>query len=393
VRSQTRRTILWALALAVALSLVGLAYVRDDGTSGGEEVTSSSPGPGPTAPDATGEGCGREAATDPTDLRVERTVARCAAGSPAPRPLAQPASLRVAVAERTEATAPLLLADALGEFEAENLDVEVVELAQPDAFEAMIRGEVDVVVGGIDAPFFDAVAGGGGARLVLGGPVARAPGQTETAQTGLWARADLLPDSDDWDSVEGQTVALSGGMGSAAVYPIDTILRQEELTLNAVDLVATSSVEAARRLRDGDVGLAWLPQPAAATLAGDEAVTLVKTLPASESIDGTIFAPALVGAERATGLAYARAVVRTVNTHLADGYSDEARSALAEALGASEDEVEAGPPPLFDWELRAGTTGRIQESLVMVGGIGYERPLAESSLVDRSLYEEVVAAG
>ena len=50
-------------------------------------------------------------------------------------------------------------------------------------------------------------------------------------------------------------------------------------------------------------------------------------------------------------------------------------------------------PPVFDWELRAGTTDRIQGALVDVGGIGYEQPLPETALVDRSLYGDVVAAG
>ena len=77
---------------------------------------------------------------------------------------------------------------------------------------------------------------------------------------------------------------------------------------------------------------------------------LVATTPGSESIDGTVFGPRLFGADRAVGLAYARAIIRTINTHLADGWSDEALAAVAEGLDTDEDALADGPEPLFDWE-------------------------------------------
>ncbi|HET6949521.1 MAG TPA: hypothetical protein VFI47_04045 [Acidimicrobiales bacterium] len=390
MRTSTRRTILWALALVVALSLAGIAFVR------GEEGDTAAPltpaAPGPTVPERPGTGCGDDAVTDPGDLRADRVVARCGEGAPVASPLPTAATLRVAVPDRDVSAAPLLAAQALDEFAAENLTVEVVDMPEADAYAAMGRGEIDVVVGGIDAAFFDAARRGTGPRLVLGGTLSRRPGDTEVAQAGLWARADLWDEPDDWRPVEGHALAVSGGLGSASLYPVGLILDQEELDLNALDTVPAPSSDAARRLRDGEVALAWLSEPAAAAVAGDDAFKLVATLPASESIDGTVFAPRLLGPDRAVGLAYVRAVVRTINTHLADGYGDDAVEPLAEATGRPADELTAGPPPLFDWELRTGTTGRIQESLALVGSIGYEVPVEESLLVDRSLYGEAVAA-
>jgi NitT/TauT family transport system substrate-binding protein len=85
--------------------------------------------------------------------------------------------------------------------------------------------------------------------------------------------------------------------------------------------------------------------------------------------------------------------MRSINTWLADGYGDEAVAAVADATGGSPEAVRAGPEPLFDWEVRADTTTRIQEALAVVGGIGYEAPLPDAEVVDRSLYQEVVAGG
>ena len=390
MRSSTRRTILWALALVVALALAVVGYVRSGDESDVAIVPES---PSPKVPDADdlADGCGDAAVTDLTDIRLDRTLARCEPGAPEAVPLAAPASLRVAVSTRSEAVAPLLLADALGEFEAENLGVDIVDLDADAAFAAMAAGEVDVVIGGIDAPFFDAVHDGLGARLVLGGPITRSPGDLETAQAGLWLRADLISESSKWENVASQTVLLPGGMGSGATYPIDLTLSQNELSINSVDLVAAPADEAAARLLGAEVGGAWLPEPVSAEVADDPALRLVATMPGTESIDGTVVSSRLLGADRAIGQAYVRAIVRTINTHLPDGYGDDAVPALAEALDVDEDDLAAGPALLFDWEMRSGTTSRIQHSLITAGGVRYEESVAEADLVDRTLVADVVS--
>ncbi len=119
---------------------------------------------------------------------------------------------------------------------------------------------------------------------------------------------------------------------------------------------------------------------------------LVATTPGSETIDGTVFGPRLLGPDRAVGLAYVRAVMRTINTHLPDGYEEDALEAVAEALDVDEEVVASGPAPLFDWEVRAGTTTRVQDTLTALGGVGYERVIGEDILVDRSLAADVVSA-
>ena len=391
MRSSTRRTILWTLALVLGLVLVAVAYVRGGDDSGSAVTAPDSPSP--QVPDDPGEGCGAAASTDPEDLAVDRTLARCEAGAPAPRPLARATTVRVAITERTETVAPVLVAEALDEFAADGLAVDIVDLSRAEAYAGLGRGEVDVVVGGMDGPFFDAVDGGLGARLVLGGQVARRPSDLDTPQPGFWIRKGLLSDDgEDWDNVEGQTVLVPGGITAAATLPIDTLLAQHALDGNAIDIVPAPSAQAAETLRVAAAGGAWLAEPDATQAAADEALMLVATTPGSEAIDGTVFGPRLLGPERTAGLAYVRAVIRTINTHLADGYGDDALAALSDALAVDEEVVADGPAPLFDWEIRAGTTTRVQDTLTSLGGVGYERVIAENRLVDRSLAADVVAA-
>ena len=48
---------------------------------------------------------------------------------------------------------------------------------------------------------------------------------------------------------------------------------------------------------------------------------------------------------------------------------------------------------VFDWELRKGTTDRVQEFMIDVGVItGFDTPVAEDAVVDRGFYLAAVGA-
>jgi hypothetical protein len=65
-------------------------------------------------------------------------------------------------------------------------------------------------------------------------------------------------------------------------------------------------------------------------------------------------------------------------------------TALAEATGVPADLLGDRPALLFDWEVRDGTPRRIEEALRVLGGVGYDIPLAPEVLVDRTLVAEVL---
>lgn len=370
----------------------------DDGTGGGgAEDAPLEQLQIPDDLDADG-GCGEEATTDVADLSAGRSVARCAAGAPAPEPLAQPVTLRVGVRERSEDLAPILLGDHFDEFAAENLTVEVTEFdTATQLFDALAGGDVDLVAGDLDGPFFDQAFAGSGARVVLGGPVASSPLDTATPQAGLWLRTDLLEDPDDWMDLEDVElpVAVEDSIGDAVAYPVDSILEQDDMSLNELNIVVEGGEPAAEQLMDGDLSGAWLSDPHwQAVLESDLQIELVATLPAAESVGGVVFSQRLLDRERdrAAGLAFSRAVIRTINTYLVDDYQDDEDvvAALADETGLSEDDIVDTPPWVFDWEIREGTTTRIQQALLALGGVLYEEALPERRVVDRSLYEAAV---
>lgn len=376
-------------AAVVALLVTG-ACGRGDG-AGTTDPTALDP-PVPHVPGQIAEGCGAQAVTDPADLDAGREVARCGPNAPAADPLPVPTTLRVAVPESQGLElAPLLVADALGEFEAENLRVEVEPMPFREAMAGVEAGDVDLVVGAIDGPYFDALHRGSDARVVLGGALSRAPNATTVDQTGLWVRTDAI-DDDGLSDLQLQPVGIPGGTRSAATYPIGQVLGQTEISLNEVALTDTASGEAAQQLLRGDLAAAWLDGGSWYPVAGKEGFELYATLPASEAVDGTIAAGRLLGGDRPAGLAYARAIIRTINTHLTGDYRRDGTvvAALAGALGLDGRVVRALPPDLFDWEVREGTLARIEDALLALGGVTYDMPLEGALLLDRTLATEAV---
>lgn len=380
------------------LTASGVAVLLVSGACGGGGDGSDSADtvdpPVPHVPSPVAEGCGAQAVTDPTDLDAGRELARCGRGAPEAAPLPAPATVRVAVPQfYGSELAPLLLAQALGEFEAENLRVELAPQPSRDAFAALDAGRVDLVVGPLDAPYFDALHDGSRARVVLGGALSPAPNATTVAQTGLWVRKDAL-DDDGLSDLQLQPVGVPGGNRSAAAYPIGQALGQTEISLNEVAVNDVPSGEAARALQAGDLAAAWLDGGTWYPIAGDDAYLLAATLPASEAVDGTVASPRLLGPDRPVGEAYARAIIRTVNTYLTGDYrrNGEVVSALAQALELEPKVLEQTPAILFDWEVREGTLGRIEDALLTLGGVTYDLPLDNALFVDRSLAAAAVGA-
>jgi NitT/TauT family transport system substrate-binding protein len=345
-------------------------------------------------------GCGEESATDTSDLSAGRLVARCAADHPAAAPLAQPATVRVGVRRLSEDVAPVLLAEHFDEFAAEDLTVDIEEYGTAaELFAALDRGEVDVVAGQLDGPFFDTVHAGSDARVALGGPLAPAADDTATPQAGLWLRTDLLDEPDDWEDLEdaGLPLGVEDSIGDAVAYPVDSVLEQDDMSLNAVQLAVEDGETAAQQLADGDLSGAWLEDPYwRSVVETDLPIELVATNPVAESLGGVVVAGRLLdpARDRTVGLAFSRAVIRTINTYLAGDYQDdeEVVAALAEVTGQSEEDIVRTPPWVFDWEIRDGTTSRVQDAVLTLGGVAYEQPLSERQVVDRSLYEDAVGS-
>ena len=280
--------------------------------------------------------------------------------------------------ERTETVAPLLVAGALGELSAENLAVEIVDMPGPDAYAAMARGEVDIVVGGVDGPFARR-----GPRRARRPPRARRAGGATPATSAPRRQAFGSAGVSSTRTVTG-TTSRGRRSSSRAGSPRPPSSRSTPSWPNIRSASPTSTSsrppsQAVDTLHAAAVGGTWRWPSIEA--AADEELMLATTTPGSESIDGTVFAPRLLGADRAVRLA-SRALIRTINTHPAKRVRG-ALPAVAEALTVDEDVVAEGP------RCSTGRSGRGRppgcRTPCALGGVGFERPIAEDGLVDRAI--------
>src|SRR5690606_22757243 len=109
-------------AIVVAIAVLFAACLAG---SGDDSETSNPAGPGTTAPGTT------TASGDPADPL-------------APKPLAQKRTLKVAARSWDETFAALIVADALGELEKENLAVEFTSLPSSEIQVLIATGQLDV---------------------------------------------------------------------------------------------------------------------------------------------------------------------------------------------------------------------------------------------------------
>lgn len=349
------------------------------------------------APDLRGEivpieGC-ENGRTDQTDLSVGRLPARCVSGAPAPQPLSQPVKLRVAVAFRGEYAAPVLLAQSLGEFEKENLSVEFVTLPTSDAIPQLSQGQLDASIGGYDLSLFNASRIGLNVRAVLGNYYPPSAGDYSVEQTGLWCRRDAFSSPQNPDPAETQKLRWGSAVGKASsgiYYAIAELKKRvPEFNGDALRVVNIPASEMTTGLKNGAIDCAVLIDPVWIEFATPEYVMMSTQLP-GEPLGAVLFGKSLLQDTPAVGDAFARAVIRTINTYLNGDYhqNPEVMAAIATAINQPVKLLERTPSLTMDWEIRAGTTTRMQQEFIDLDVItAYEQPVREDKLVDRSFYE------
>lgn len=283
------------------------------------------------------EDCGDTCWTDPADLSPARHPARCQSGAPAPQPLAQTKKLTIATGTLSaEYVAPLQVALDKGEFKRDGLDVTLKVLPTPEA--AVMNG----VRGGFDIKW-------------VAGNFSPGPG----SKSGLWVR---LKDGESADRVEmaDRKLGTMIGKGSVIAYPMEKALEQHDGGLDEIQYQQLGSADVLTALENGGVDSAWLLDPVWRKVDGK---------PGYAFLGGMLYGPSLLQEDVDAGVALLRAYIRTVNTYFATDYKKDAAfvTYLAKLLKADQEILESTPSLRMDWEIRKGTTDRLQSAYVAQG--------------------------
>src|SRR5690606_10993835 len=219
------------------------------GACGGSAGTPVPPAERVTAKIRPVAGCGARAdfalAGDPA-----KGPARCDSGAPAPQPLAKKATVKIAMPSTSaEYVSGVVLAERLGEFAKEYLDVEIVALPSTDALPLVGEGKLDGYVASSFAAFFNAVDRGFDIRWVIGSGWLR-----PDSKQGVWPRGRHVKISD----LKGARFGTAVGMGSAVNVLINQRLKEVGLSLKDMSFETVDVADSVTALRNGSVDAAML---------------------------------------------------------------------------------------------------------------------------------------
>lgn len=324
-----------------------------------------------------------DAASDDTTTTTETP-----ADPTAPQPLAERETIKVGVPVALELVAPVFLGQALDEFDAENLDVEVVTDTVPNLFIAAGQGQIDFLYGGPQALALNALDQDVALRWVAGAVDIEA--SPAGAHAGLYVSTRLAEDADSFDpqSLAGTTIGVGpGGWGAPSVYPLFQTLTDAGLTIDDVTLLELTDLPSfVTAIENGaaDAIMAAAPLSIQLETAGTAFLAQPYSVPTA-----AYFSTAEVIADRTeAGRAFFRAMQRTIDNHLGAGYheDDEVLSALAEALGYPAEAIAGSPEYTFSLAVPDGAVDSFVEMYTTADLLSVD-PAALTDFVDRSLIE------
>jgi NitT/TauT family transport system substrate-binding protein len=332
------------------------------------------------------EGCGKSSWTDPADLAPDRAPARCEPLAPSAQPLARKRKITIATGTLSaEYVAPLEAAVDKGEFKAEGLDVTLKVLPTPDALPLLAKGDIDALWAAPEAAVMNGIKGGFDIKWVAGN-FSPGPG----SKSGLWVRTK---EGETAARVEmaGRTLGTMIGKGSVIAYPMQKALARHHGGLDEIQYRQLGSADVLTALQNGGVDSAWLLDPVWRKVDGKPGYAFLGGQPAGEPLGGLLYGPTLLHDDVDAGVALLRAYIRTVNTFFVSDYKKDAAfvAYLSKLLKIDKAVLEATPSLRMDWEIRKGTTTRLQAAY-RAQGATQGSAVPESRTVDRTLYEEAV---
>ncbi|MHC3473647.1 ABC transporter substrate-binding protein [Streptomyces sp. 7R007] len=332
------------------------------------------------------DGCGTSSWTDPADLSATRVPARCMPRAPAPQPLAERRRLTIATGTLSaEYVAPLRVAVDKGEFEREGLDVTLKVLPTPDALPLLAKGDLDALWAAPEAAVMNGLKGGFDIRWVAGNF-----SPDPASKSGLWVRLKK-GESATRVGMADRTLGTMIGKGSVIAYPMQKALAGHGGGLDRIRYRQLGSADVLTALRNGGVDSAWLLDPVWREVDGRPGYAFLGGQPVGEPLGGMLYGPALLHDDVDAGVALLRAYIRTVNTYFAGDYKRDAAfvTYLAKLLKTDRSVLSSTPSLRVDWEIRSGTTSRLQAAY-RAQGAESGAPLPESRTVSRAFYEEAV---
>lgn len=302
----------------------------------------------------------------------------------APVPLDEPATITLTMSAKLEVFTPALLAIAEGEFEKENVTVDVQILPLPDAIPALAQGLVDVSVTTMSAAVLNAIAGGAELKAVV-------PGATNRTEDGLYAATALAEVGPS--ALRGKKIGMAFGVAQLAMLPVLEYLAEGGLTVDDVIIETIPQADLPAALAAGQVDAAWLGAPQHLPLVEENLVAKVAAYDPDIYASVTIFGPNLLTKNPELGQAVVRALTRTSITYLQGDYKRDPVVAqkVADVLEIPLDSLTSTASMTFGFDMENRIVTQAQEFWLSVGDIlTYDTILEPSQYIDSSFVDRIV---
>ena len=238
----------------------------------------------------------------------------------------------------------------MGEFEKENIEIEMVNLKYSDAVPQLAQGTIDVAVGGIEVALFNAGNQDLRVKAVMGNYFPPDAGNYNEPQTGLWCRRDSFTTPDDPDLAGDENMSRRRRWARAR---LDLLLGDRDPAPGcgglrhhrAPTMQQIPSADTVTALQNGAHRLRHPPRSAVAAACRRPGYVLVATQTPGEPLGQVSFGKSLLVDNPEIGEAFVRAIVRTINTYYNGDYHTDpvVMAEIAEATGGDVDQAHAGP--------------------------------------------------
>jgi len=307
--------------------------------------------------------------------------ADAAADPLAPQPLPELTVVRTAISSRSEVFLAMLLADAMGEFAKENIELEVSTVPTSESTLLLTQGELDVVPTSLSAGNLNLVASG--ARVAGVFPL---NAENDVAEQGFWIRRDALGEDGEYqpEDLIGQRVLTPSGGGSFSVgYFWATELEPLGIAPDDVTWERFGVPDTPQALISGAAPAALVLSPGWQIVKDDGCCIFLDGFP-SHSNSFYAFGPNLLDEHPEVGEAFVRALARTVTTYLQTDYHNDPDMAatVAEILEQPVEMVQSMPSLVWEptFELRGDHLPVVQEYFALTDALSYDEPLAYDDL-------------
>lgn len=311
----------------------------------------------------------------------------------APKPLAERATIRMGVGSKAESLASLWAALELGEFDAENVTVEISVAPLNDILVLAQQGDLDVVTQGVSAGTLNLLASGDDLRFVFPGGSPAAGGTA----LGFWARKDILGDDGvlQPDELPGVTIATVAGEIAATNAWFWKMVDDMGGGVTPEDVTYTdlAYADAANAIVNEAVQIAFTVTPFNELIEESDCCVFLTAAAPTVPASGYVFGPNMYEpGNQELGQAFVRAMARTVRDHMQGDYeaNPEVLQAISTQTELPAEQIQGTPSLTFEPEMPEESLTVAANFFESIGILDFDTAQAPT-LIDSSWIDAVTA--